>query len=91
MIATKKANGEAAHLSCCLIDGEYVWCGGSKNVHLMFRKKGDYDGLFFAICTYMYTLQEKWLDFNERKINERKIELNLKKYLWNGGRELGQL
>lgn len=67
MIATKKANGEAAHLSCCLIDGEYVWCGGSKNVHLMFRKKGDYNQLF--LCLYMYILlQEKCLDFNERKI-----------------------
>ena len=40
MIATKKANGEAAHLSCCVIDGEYVMCGGSKNVHMMFRTKG---------------------------------------------------
>ncbi|XP_022336663.2 uncharacterized protein LOC111132968 [Crassostrea virginica] len=41
VIATKKANGEAAHLSCCVIDGEYVMCGGSKNVHMMFRTKDD--------------------------------------------------
>ena len=41
VIATKKANGEAAHLSCCLIGGEFVLCGGSKNVHMMFRKKGN--------------------------------------------------
>ncbi|XP_061163447.1 uncharacterized protein LOC133172548 [Saccostrea echinata] len=41
VIATKKANGEAAHLSCCMIDGEYIMCGGSKNVHMMFRTKED--------------------------------------------------
>lgn len=42
VIATKKANGEAAHLSCVLIGGEYVLCGGSKNVHMLFRKKSKY-------------------------------------------------
>ena len=40
VIATKKANGEAAHLSCVIVDGEYVLCGGSKNVHLLFKKTG---------------------------------------------------
>lgn len=39
VIATNKANGEAAHLSCTEIDGEFILCGGSKNVHLMFRNK----------------------------------------------------
>ncbi|XP_060066417.1 uncharacterized protein LOC132546716 [Ylistrum balloti] len=41
VIATRKANGEAAHLSCCMIGGEYVLCGGSKNVHMLFRRKED--------------------------------------------------
>lgn len=41
MIVIKKVNGEVVYFSCCLIDGEYVWCGGFKNVYLMFRKKGD--------------------------------------------------
>ncbi|XP_067651800.1 uncharacterized protein [Haliotis asinina] len=41
VVATRKANGEAAHLSCMMIDGEYVLCGGSKNVHLLFRRKLD--------------------------------------------------
>ena len=40
VIATKKANGEAAHLSCVQINGDYILCGGSKNVHLLFKKKG---------------------------------------------------
>lgn len=41
VIATRKANGEAAHLSCFMVDGEYLLCGGSKNVHMVFRKKGN--------------------------------------------------
>ncbi|XP_041375702.1 uncharacterized protein LOC121388446 [Gigantopelta aegis] len=41
IVATRKANGEAAHLSCRNIDGEFLLCGGSKNVHMLFRKKLD--------------------------------------------------
>ncbi|KAH3768717.1 hypothetical protein DPMN_169934 [Dreissena polymorpha] len=40
VVSTCKANGEAAHLSCIEVDGEYVLCGGSKNVHLLFKNKG---------------------------------------------------
>ncbi|XP_053402604.1 uncharacterized protein LOC123549145 isoform X2 [Mercenaria mercenaria] len=43
VIATNKANGEAAHLSCIEIDGQFILCGGSKNVHLLFRNKSDID------------------------------------------------
>ncbi|XP_050396663.1 uncharacterized protein LOC126815154 [Patella vulgata] len=43
VVATRKANGEAAHLSCQIIDGHFVMCGGSKNVHLLFRRKEDID------------------------------------------------
>lgn len=69
MIATKKANGEAAHLSCCLIDGEYVWCGGSKNVHLMFRKKGDYNQLFY-VCTCIYCCRKNAWILMKEKLNK---------------------
>jgi hypothetical protein len=37
IIALDKANGEAAHLSCRYIDGSFLVCAGSKNVHLLFR------------------------------------------------------
>ncbi|KAL3860311.1 hypothetical protein ACJMK2_010450 [Sinanodonta woodiana] len=41
VIVTEKVNGEAAHLSCIEIEGEKILCGGSKNVHLLFRNKAD--------------------------------------------------
>ncbi|KAK3803311.1 hypothetical protein RRG08_021509 [Elysia crispata] len=41
VIITKKANGEAAHLSCVKIDGQRLICAGSKNVHILIRNRGD--------------------------------------------------
>ncbi|CAH1780214.1 unnamed protein product [Owenia fusiformis] len=41
IVATRKANGEAAHLSCLKIDDQYIICAGSKNVHLLFKNKED--------------------------------------------------
>ncbi|KAH9503003.1 hypothetical protein Btru_072591 [Bulinus truncatus] len=41
IVATRKANGEAAHLSCIQIDGQYLICAGSKNVHMLIRNRGD--------------------------------------------------
>ncbi|CAG7728232.1 unnamed protein product [Allacma fusca] len=41
IVCTTKANGEAAHVSCCLIKGEYYMCFGSKNVHLLVKNKDD--------------------------------------------------
>ncbi|KAK6982506.1 actin-binding protein ipp [Biomphalaria glabrata] len=41
VIATRKANGEAAHLSCIQIDGQILLCAGSKNVHMLIRNRGD--------------------------------------------------
>ncbi|RUS68993.1 hypothetical protein EGW08_023245 [Elysia chlorotica] len=41
VIVTKKANGEAAHLSCIKIDGHRLICAGSKNVHILIRNRGD--------------------------------------------------
>ena len=39
IISTRKANGEAAHLSCRWNNGSFLICSGSKNVHLLFRKR----------------------------------------------------
>ncbi|XP_035829225.1 uncharacterized protein LOC101847791 [Aplysia californica] len=41
IVATRKANGEAAHLSCINIDGQNLICAGSKNVHLLIRNRAD--------------------------------------------------
>lgn len=35
----QKANGEAAHMSCRYIDGNFIIGAGSKNVHLVFKDK----------------------------------------------------
>eukprot|EP00049_Salpingoeca_infusionum_P011794 m.207661 g.207661 ORF g.207661 m.207661 type:complete len:544 (+) comp15029_c0_seq6:67-1698(+) len=40
-ISMQKANGEAAHLSCLYLNGEYVLLCGSKNVHLAARHRED--------------------------------------------------
>ena len=40
MVCTMKANGEAAHLSAVKVSGETYVCTGSKNVHLIIRRKG---------------------------------------------------
>ncbi|XP_070574633.1 uncharacterized protein [Ptychodera flava] len=40
-VATRKANGEAAHFSARHIGSRVVLCGGSKNVHLLFRSNDD--------------------------------------------------
>ena len=37
----KKANGEAAHLACRWLNGQFVIFAGSKNVHLAFRNKSE--------------------------------------------------
>ena len=39
IVSTTKANGEAAHLSCRWDNGSFLICSGSKNVHLLFRKR----------------------------------------------------
>ncbi|GFR81552.1 actin-binding protein IPP-like, partial [Elysia marginata] len=41
VIVTKKANGEAAHLSCVQIDGQRLICAGSKNVHILIRNRAE--------------------------------------------------
>lgn len=39
IVSTQKANGEAAHLSCRWHQNSFLICSGSKNVHLLFRKR----------------------------------------------------
>lgn len=41
IVCTRKANGEAAHLSCLKYNGDFIMCGGSKNVHMIFRNRDD--------------------------------------------------
>ncbi|XP_077983154.1 uncharacterized protein LOC144437995 [Glandiceps talaboti] len=41
VVCTKKANGEAAHFSARYIGDKVVLCGGSKNVHMLFRSRDD--------------------------------------------------
>ncbi|KAL8589951.1 hypothetical protein ACOMHN_024038 [Nucella lapillus] len=53
IVATAKANGEAAHLSCVELCGRLLICAGSKNVHLLFRSREDvkrYHGDRFRIA-----------------------------------------
>lgn len=41
IVSLKKANGEAAHLSCRFIDGEFYLCSGSKNVHMLYKRRSE--------------------------------------------------
>ncbi|XP_060570893.1 uncharacterized protein LOC132729163 [Ruditapes philippinarum] len=70
VIATNKANGEAAHLSCIEIDNEIILCGGSKNVHLLFRNKSDIDKYVeprYRIATEVcHTVMEALDDMTEK-------------------------
>ncbi|KAK4307237.1 hypothetical protein Pmani_020991 [Petrolisthes manimaculis] len=53
VISTEKINGEAAHFSARYIDGQFCIITGSKNVHLLMRKKEDielYEGDRFNIA-----------------------------------------
>jgi hypothetical protein len=39
IVAMQKANGEAAHMSCRFLNGQFLIAAGSKNVHLLFKNK----------------------------------------------------
>ncbi|CAF0716235.1 unnamed protein product [Brachionus calyciflorus] len=39
VVSLQKANGEAAHFSCSWINNDFLLCAGSKNVHLVFKKR----------------------------------------------------
>jgi len=54
VVATRKANGEAAHLSALFVEGQFIICAGSKNVHILFKDKADiekYVGSRYAVAT----------------------------------------
>lgn len=70
VISLQKANGEAAHMSCRFIDGQYFICAGSKNVHILFRsqeeickyaeEKFTYARLIGeAICKHLHSMDEE--------------------------------
>lgn len=48
----KKANGEAAHLSCRWINDQFMLIAGSKNVHLMFRNSKDIEEYYEPRFTF---------------------------------------
>ena len=39
VISLEKANGQAGHFSCSWVNNDFLMCGGSKNVHLVFKKR----------------------------------------------------
>jgi hypothetical protein len=43
IVSLRKANGEAAHLSCRYIDGQFYLCSGSKNVHMFYKRRCEID------------------------------------------------
>ncbi|KAL5022605.1 hypothetical protein ScPMuIL_001760 [Solemya velum] len=77
VIATKKANGEAAHLSCQLLNGDFVLCGGSKNVHIVFREK-EHISLYTAdrfrmareICEAIMAILKEMSEDNKQRLLE---------------------
>ena len=53
VVLTQKANGEAAHLSARYVDGAFLVCVGSKNVHMVLRRESDialYDGQRYRVA-----------------------------------------
>ncbi|KAG7177617.1 hypothetical protein Hamer_G008261 [Homarus americanus] len=62
VICMTKLNGEAAHFSGRYIDGQFYLIAGSKNVHLLFRERGNidlYEGERYAVVarTVLDTLE----------------------------------
>ena len=51
VVSLEKANGEAAHMSCRWLNGAFVVCAGSKNVHLVFKTESTIFTIFFySLC-----------------------------------------
>ena len=58
VVLTQKANGEAAHLSARYVDGAFLVCVGSKNVHMVLRRESDialYDGQRYRVAQVVAT------------------------------------
>ncbi|XP_052232547.1 uncharacterized protein LOC127845565 isoform X2 [Dreissena polymorpha] len=75
VVSTCKANGEAAHLSCIEVDGEYVLCGGSKNVHLLFKNKADIDNYVESRYRIATEICHTVMEFLDRLESMQRTEL----------------
>lgn len=54
ILVTEKSNGETAHISFLMLDGELVIVGGSKNVHLAVRWESPSDIDCYTDVRYQY-------------------------------------
>ncbi|XP_074646130.1 uncharacterized protein LOC141902347 [Tubulanus polymorphus] len=75
--ATKKANGEAAHLSCIDVQGEKIICAGSKNVHLLFKNRSDiekYVDQRFRIAKEVAQTVSDFLDQMDKEARQKLLE-----------------
>lgn len=73
VVALKKANGEAAHMSCRYIDGQFYVIAGSKNVHLVFQKSTDielYSGERYTVAKVISQTIAKHLNKMEENIRK---------------------
>lgn len=52
VMSLQKANGEAAHFSCSWLNDEFLLCAGSKNVHLVFKNKGNLKKIIFFFIKF---------------------------------------
>ncbi|XP_025115189.1 uncharacterized protein LOC112576733 [Pomacea canaliculata] len=77
VVATRKANGEAAHLSCIEIGGQLLICAGSKNVHMLFSTREDikrYRGDRFRIASEICEVVMDILEQMEPKDRDRLLK-----------------
>lgn len=62
----RKANGEAAHLSCRWINNQFIIFAGSKNVHLVFRNKKDIEEYNEPRFTFARIIAEVIADYLDK-------------------------
>ena len=62
VVAVTKENGEAAHLSARLINGNFYYICGSKNVHLMFRTVEEVERYTESRYSVARTVARAWLE-----------------------------
>ncbi|XP_078608518.1 uncharacterized protein LOC144880284 [Branchiostoma floridae x Branchiostoma japonicum] len=75
VVATRKANGEAAHLGARLVGGKVVLCGGSKNVHMLFTQRGHIEKykesryqVAREVCTAIMDLLDDMSDLHRHRL-----------------------
>ena len=62
VVCVTKENGEAAHLSVRMIQGNFFYFCGSKNVHLMFRTRDELEKYTEQRYMVAKTVANSWLD-----------------------------